>query len=221
MWSNVTPNTLLYIPMKTDLLDHSNYNRSITNNWVSVSWWIWVFNWSSNLNAWTDERTKFQKLANWTISVWFKITAWQWSWQNAYVIWKARMHPNTQSNIIYWIWYQSDWKLVAWVFPWNSRSPAPVPYWSTIQLSLNTWYNIVLTKSWTTKKVYINWSIVATQTLQDTTSTDNPPLTIWSATYYNSNSYITWNISRVIMEEITWNDTDISKDYMKMKNNYN
>lgn len=48
-------NTMLYVPMETDLLDHSGNNVSITNVWVSLNTsvagvWVWYFNGNSRLN---------------------------------------------------------------------------------------------------------------------------------------------------------------------------
>ena len=219
-WWQPWANTLLYLPLKNDILDHSGNNRTITNNGVTISWWLWVFDGSSYLDLGTENRTNFQKLTNWTISIWAKRTVDPVSWYNSYFIWKAKMHPATPQNILYWIWYGDDKNLVAGVFSWNSWSPTPVPYGSSINIAINTWYNIILVKAWTTKTIYMNGTQAATWTANDTTSTDNIPLTIGSATYYNSTSYITGNMSDVIIEDKARTATEITDYYNLTKWNY-
>lgn len=55
-WSN----TLAYYPLATGTKDYSWNGRDGTNNWVTFSDGVWVFNGSSYISLWTGERTKFK-----------------------------------------------------------------------------------------------------------------------------------------------------------------
>ena len=221
-------NTLAYYPLKEDVLDYSGNNRNWTNYWVTFSNWLWVFNGSSYVSLWTWSWTNIQ--TNMTISAWFK---WNWSWS------KDNMVVAKSQYYAPWTWYsnyafyvisihEEDRYLMAWFYNQSDFNAHPLNFrttwwWSPTLWPVtqsNKWYHIVITNDWTTKKAYINWTLVATETNTSTSSTQSVETRIWSAVRYNYDSYFNWNISAVIFEDKTWSAQEVADYYNQTKSNY-
>lgn len=218
-------NTLAYYPLETDTKDYSWNSRDWTNNWVTFSDWVWVFNGSSYVSLGTDSWTNIQP--NMTINVWFK---WNWSWSkdNA-VITKSQYYAPSTSACYYSITiHEEDRYLCWWYYNWSDYNMHPLNFRTTSWWSptlwpvsqSNKWYNVVITNDWTTKKTYIDWALVATETSISTSTTQSIDTRIWSAVRYNYDSYFNWNISAVIFEDKTRSAQEISDYYNLTKSNY-
>ena len=101
-WWQPWANTMLYLPMETDLLDHSGNSLTVNNLWsVSlVSTWTWASVPVAQFNSTSTELTfAYQWNINsaWTMSFWENIanqnthaqfiTAWTWSRHNLFQLW--------------------------------------------------------------------------------------------------------------------------------------
>ena len=204
-------NTLLYVPMETDLLDHSWNNVSITNYWISLNntvlqnMGVWFFRGSS------EDRLEFSWIPFWNNS--FTIswldrtnsnsngtgsrfstawTSWNWAWL---LLWYQRV------NLYAWNW--TSWNVLSW----------PTAFSSTT----NKWVHRVITRDWNTWKTYKNGSL------------------FWSGTasgyvWYNTEvigNYRPWDrnpfygyMSQFIIENKVRSQLDV-QDYLdKIKNKY-
>lgn len=227
-WWQPGANTIAYYPLSSDTNDYSWNNRNWTNNWVTFSDGVWVFDGSSYVELWSGSWTDIQ--SNMTISAWFK---WNWnstSWWDNFVIWKQEagmlyfdywyyaicIKTNDNNTINAWFYNGSDFN----THPLNFRTSGggSPTLWPVAQA--NVWYHLVLTNDWTTKKAYINWQLAATESAISVTSTKTISLRIWSATYYNSHTEFNWNISQVILEDKTWTATEVEDYYNQTKWNY-
>jgi hypothetical protein len=218
-------NTLAYYPLETDTNDYSWNNRNWTNNWVTFSNWVWVFNGSSYVSLWTWSWTKIQ--TNMTISVWFK---WNWSWsRDNCVVGKMMYAPTSYNQAYYWITvHEEDRYLCIWTYTGSDWNMHPLNFRTTSGWSptlwpvtqSNKWYHTVLTVNWTTKKAYIDWVLVATETSASTSSTVSIDTRIGSFVRYNYDSYFNWNISAVIFEDKTRSAQEVSDYYNLTKSNY-
>ena len=221
-------NTIAYYPLETDTNDYSWNNRNWTNNWVTFSDWLWVFNGSSYISLGTGSWTNIQ--TNMTISVWFR---WNWSWS------KDNMVVAKSQYYAPWTWYsnyafyaisihEEDRYLMAWFYNQSDFNAHPLNFrttwwWSPTLWPVsqsNKWYHVVITNDWTTKKAYIDWTLVATETNTSTSSTQSVDTRIGSAVRYNYDSYFNWNISKVIFEDKTWSADEVSEYYNNTKSNY-
>lgn len=224
-WWQPWANTIAYYPLETDANDYSWNNRHGTNNWVTFSDGVWVFNGSSYVSLWTWSWTNIQ--TNMTINVWFKWN-WGWSYDNA-VIGKLQYYMPNQSHWYYGITiHEGDWYLCWWYYNWSDYNYHPMNYrntgwWSPTTWPVaqaNKWYNVVITNDGTTKKAYIDWVLYATETANSTNTTTSIDTRIGSFVRYNYDSFFNWNISAVIFEDKTWTDQEISDHYNQTKWNY-
>ena len=220
-------NTVLYVPMTEDLLDHSWNNRTVTNNWVTISNKLWVFNWSSYLDLGNDSWTYNVNLN--TISVWFK-----WNGggsKDNCIIGKSEYYMRWHT---YWQYqisiHEEDRHLTAWWMNGTDYNAHPLNFrtssWGSPTLwpvaQANKWYHLVLTRDWNTKKAYIDWVLVATEDNTDNTNSNwnNKHLRIWSFERYNYDSYFNWNISRVILENKVRTAQEVLDYYNSTKSLY-
>ena len=224
-WWQPWANTIAYYPLETDTNDYSWNGRDGTNNWVTFSNWLWVFNGSSYVSLWTWSWTNIQ--TNMTISVWFK---WNWSWsKDNIIIAKAKYYMPNHSSWYYIITiHEVDNYLCWWYYSWSDYNIHPMNFrdtswwsptiWPTTQA--NKWYNVVITNDGTTKKAYVDGVLYATENISSTTSTVSIDTRIWSAEKYNYDSYFNWNISAVIFEDKIRTAQEVLDYYNATKDNY-
>ena len=157
MWSNVTPNTLLYLPLDGDLIDKSSHQ----NNWTA----IWTISFQT---IWSKRYAYFN--ANSAIQL-SSIPVWTWNpsafTQSAWL--------KTNSN---WLWYMHHFGNDSYhsrscliVFYSNDKKPLQDLYWSWWDTYLwpasnsslwNTWIYVGYTYNNGTHKLYINWQLYGT-----------------------------------------------------------
>ena len=218
-------NTLAYYPLEIDTKDYSWNGRDGTNNWVTFSNWLWVFNGSSYVSLWTWSWTNIQ--TNMTISVWFK---WNWSWsKDNGIITKSQYYMQNQNRWYYAITIHEEHRYLCWwYYNWSDYNIHPMNYrntgwWSPTTWPVaqaNKWYNVVITNDGTTKKAYVDGVLYATENISSTTSTVSVDTRIGSFVMYNYDSFFNWNISAVIFEDKTWTAQEISDYYNQTKWNY-
>ena len=201
-------NTLLYVPMETDLLDHSWNNIDITNYWISVNntvlqdIWVWYFKWSA------DDRLEFSWITFWTnsftISRWEKSnstsswsgsrfssarTTWSWAWL---LLWY------NQTNLYAWSW--TSWNVINWASAFNSNT--------------GDWVHWTVIRDWNNRKTYRNktlyWSWTASGSVWYNTDV------IWNYRPWDRNPY-NWYMSRFIIESSVWDENYIS-EYIDLTN---
>ena len=224
-WWQPWANTIAYYPLETDTNDYSWNGRNGTNNWVTFSNWLWVFNGSSYVSLWTWSWTNIQ--TNMTISVWFKWN-WNWSKDNA-VLGKLKYYSPSLSNCYYAITiHEEDRYLCWWYYCWSDYNIHPMNFrntngWSSTiwpVAQANKWYNVVITNDGNTKKAYVDGVLYATENVSSTTSTVSIDTRIGSFVRYNYDSFFNWNISAVIFEDKTWSAQEVLDYYNLTKDNY-
>ena len=209
-WWHVTPNTLLYIPMNTDLLDHGNNNISISDNsWVVIQNWRWYFNWSSRLLI-NNFNTYLNSLP-FTISIWVNSQ----NWNNVWIF--------TSSNVYSW-WYRwwNFWKMgsnesnkirLECLPSWNIRTSS----WITDNTRTLYWFSI---QNWSAK-IYKNWVVEATLTSFNLQFVAN--LRIWNqrfASQYWEENFFKWFMAEYIVENKARSDAERLDYYNKTKKKF-
>lgn len=150
-WWKPWVNTLLYVPMDTDLLDHSWNNVSITNYNIALNTsllqniGVWYFRWSSEDRlefSWIQFRTNDFTISWWEntsqsnygvrfSSAWTSSNTWAW------------LLLGYAGNLIYvWTWW-IRWDIIEWRVAFSS--------------TVNTWVHWVITREWSSWKTYRNW----------------------------------------------------------------
>lgn len=217
VWPEYTPtaNTILYFPLRENAVDkihlviltaQKSTPTYTVPSWANVPcayfsspWFFAKTSSTSYLVTWNNPRT---------ISWWVRFT------------WTCRT-----SVACYWTWssnqmfnlYYNDWTPKFRFTQWGSWSS----YWS-IQLSMDTWYNVIVTFDWSTIKWYVNSNLDGSWS--KTLNTSNARMYIggdmaetWSAT---PSTWIQGYISEVIFENIAWSSTDVTNYYNTYKSNY-
>ena len=209
-WWEPSNHTRLYMPMKTDLLDNSQYHITLTwNNKVTLENWFWKFTakyWTSNWvsyiawNLWNMTDT--------TLSMWIKF----WSPSSTS---QTTMYPfQMWDSWVQWrLVYDVSWKSL-WFNEWAYKK------WDKTSITVWTWYHVLFTfASWWLFKWYIN----------------NTKIVEYSSTYQQWKQFVlwwlwtpspdlfswfTWYMSEVIIEDKIRTDKEITSYYNKLKPNY-
>ena len=191
-------NTLLYVPMKSDLTDHWPNQYTLTNNGVTLvqnqaNIDVGYFDGSSDITCpssptFTDFHVwfwmKIQQVTN-------QIFVWQTNWDIFFA---------TQSGMWIWIWRK-------WV-AWDSR----VNY----TFDGNTWYYVSFDKQWNNFTISLNNSNILT-----TTNSRSYSLSWWFVIWSQwGNPYVLGYISDFIMESAAWSAQEKSDYYDLTKSNY-
>lgn len=204
LWWKPWSNTTAWYKLETDANDYSWNNRNAS--WANVTYWTsWnlkyaIFNGSSSyllanngLSSWdytVSVRINISSL--WTEA----ILVTNWSWNNMQPIY---LTPN---GAVYQ-WYRI-----------GSSSSYSTPNWT---VGINTWYNIVTVREWSTAKIYINWQLIWSWSVTTNTYTDQR--SIWAQKYYNQH-WFNWKMSNLIIEKWWWSADDVSAYYNWTKANY-
>ena len=219
-WWKPNANTLAYYPLSIDTKDYSWNGRDGTNSNVTFSNGIATFNWSNAMVTVADASWQ-RPWNNMTISLWGKANSWTHteSWQDLFLLWKFQFYSSWLYNMFYRIIIVNSTKNALWWFSsWADYSTYPLE--TTAPISLDTWYLYTITTEWTSKKFYLNWTLINQATSNTTTSTNSVPLTIWNWWYNNHQAYFNWNISNVILENKTWTSAEVLNYYNTTKSNY-
>lgn len=194
----VSPNTMLYTPMDTDLSDHSLNERSITNVWITLDTsilqnkWVWYFRWNA------DYGLQFTWAEFWNND--FTISWREKTLQNSTGAW-SRFSSAWDASSWCWVlvWYNHTY-LYAWTW-WSSRN---IVNGSQIFNSTpNTRVHRVLVKEWSNWKTYRNnvlfgsasgsWSVWYNISV------------IWNYRPWDMNPFH-WYMSDFILEKKAWTD---------------
>lgn len=199
-------NTVLYIPMKEDLLDHSWNGISVTSNSVSLSqvWWINVWYFGAANNACLSFTNPSNMSWSRTVVSRFKTTSSdnQWiltQWTEAASKW---LH----------LWYSSSsrWAVI-WFF--NNDMDSNSTSWTD-----NNWHLITFTYNWWWEsKIYLDSQVLKSWTLSW--------LNTWNNTW-NIWKYLSWTVkfngymSEWILENKVRTAQEVADYYNKTKWNY-
>lgn len=204
-WWKPWANTICYYTFDNQNLDDSSGNN---NNWswyngtgsfMANTWWYCANLWSSHaiqmpFNLWW--------LTNWTLNVWIKYNSFSKSFQ--WILWCKEwsswaMHINVTNN-----------KLIEIAMVWHSA----ISYQTS--MATDIWYNICITKSWTTYFIYINGTLWNSWTWWAIST--NYTQYLWTS--YTDNRYLDWYLDNVIIENKSRTAQEISDYYNLTKSNY-
>lgn len=152
MWSNVTPNTLLYLPLNWDLLDRSWNNNNGTADWTITFETIWnkqyaLFGANSAINL-TSLPVSWNNPSAFTQSVWLKTN----SNGVAYMHHFGRDARQSRSNVI--IFYSSNHR------PLQDTYQVDIYLWNAVSSDMyEKWINVIYTYNNWTHKLMINWQL--------------------------------------------------------------
>lgn len=197
-WWQPWANTIAYLPMKTDLLDHSGTWTTATVSWtVSLESWHWYFNGGKIYGTLSSIPTSY------TISMWIKATSLPSHWETLSCIWQY----NTYSN--FWLWLNNTDKRVTY-----SRRDVNYPPWPIVDTT--NWYLVTITYGSWTVALYINWTY-------STGTTSFPTTALWTSDYIiadNTGANFYWYINDYILEDKVRTAQEISDYYNQTKANY-
>lgn len=204
-------NTLWYYTFDdqnaSQITDFSGNNRNLT--WWSMPWYTLVSgtNYAGNFTtgSWLAPTNTSYWAMDWnsTVLAWVKPTG-NGSW---YVSSYSGSWPNQFALIR---WYRN------WQFEYfNQLGSTDLRTTIKSLVTLNNWYLIWYTKSWTSVKTYCNW--VAWWTLTDGTNSNNKKFHIWSSDGWDR---FQWQIGVLIVENRIWTADDFLNYYNQTKSNY-
>lgn len=191
-------NTIAYLPMKTDLLDHSGTWTTATVSWtVSLTDWHWYFNGGKIYGSLSSIPTSY------TISMWLKATSLPAHWKTITCIWQYNSHGN------FWFWLRETYNNFCY-----SRRDADYPTWPIADTT--NWYLATITYTSWTVALYINWTY-------NTGTSAFPTTALWTSDYIISDSFganFYWYINDYIVEDKVWTAQEVSDYYNSTKSNY-
>ena len=205
--------TMLYVPMKEDLLDHSWKNVVLTNGWVSLDTsvanvWVWYFDWNSKINfpsSFFDMST-----SDFTISFWCRDWAWLWS-----------SHWSIFNN--QWTKFSSLLLRYQWTQLYASTREGTWDMFNAVtafDINQSKWILWTMTRQWSTWKIYknniLNWSWTNSSSLNYNSSYT---WVIWWHEVANPNYYI-GHISEFIVEKKAREKQEITDYFKKTKIDY-
>lgn len=211
-------NTLLYLPLESDVVDQSwqATTRVFTTSSLSYTtvWWVpSVHIWST---GWIKLTTPYPLQSDvtkpMTLSILVYITNWQISTRRAIFDIAA-----------------TNWNRLFWAFKENTNN---IQFWNQdtdiyAQFTdyINNWMHIVVTWSvWNPLKMYINWELKTTWWTNLTRPRWNWPYSHdnaqWILCDRNVNSYgdgLNWNARELILEDAEWTAQEVADYYTRIK----
>ena len=188
-------NTLLYLPMTDDLLDHSGKWVSVTNNWnVQIQNSFWYFNGISSLDTWLNSFADKNHTINFRVKWWNSDT------------WMVSSNP---CWITKWeVFYISNWYLS---YSSYNGTEQFYRFWT-----YDSWWHNLVFSYWA---LYYDWELKATTNYSYIWYS---PFSIWWHAINSSCSrrYWTWYISRVIIENKVRTAQEVSDYYNLTKHFY-
>lgn len=211
---NPWPNTIWYWTFDdqnaNQITDVSWNNRNLTwwtmPTYSLVSWTNYAGNYS-NVSGNTAQSWRLSPWGNYTLLVRVKPT----TNSACYVseIYGASWSIENQDSIIYW--YNSG-KFEFYTFKTNnSDRRVTIKSWA----SVNNWYLIWYTRSWTSVQTYANWQ--ASWTLTLFSDSYGSLLYLWSAISWGR---LPWQIWECVMENKVWTATEVLNYYNQTKSSY-
>lgn len=206
-WWQPWANTLLYYKLDYDYTDYL-WNYNLTNGWqttIGTLWWVdcAIFNGTS---GWLYNSSVANLPLGWnamTVSTWLYPTAFSTSEQN---VWWFGRNSNSQYFVNHKLNPISIWNRWWWIE-------------SSTVATLNTWQNVVITKSWNNCQIFLNGSLIKTWT--QTNNMQWTELNIGYAYWNNSTSFnYRWWVSEFIMEWVVWSAQEVADYYNLTKSLY-
>ena len=163
-------NTLLYLPMTDDLLDHSSHWITITNNnsVTVVNDWVatiksWYFGWAIRKLTWTLSTNINSAF---TVNVWWKLN---WTYNK----WFYTMGGGSKINWTLHLWYSTTSRWLTIAFYWNDDDT------NSNAWTDNIWHLFSFTYTPWSDKIYMDWVLFHS----------------WSLTWLNtsSNNFMIWD----------------------------
>lgn len=198
-------NTLLYCPLKDDILDHNTSPKTITQTWTVTKWDIWYyFNWwylttsSFVWPSWNNTMSIWIK-PNWAMS-WYQcfFSKYYWSNSSPYITSNLVIHSGN-SNVIHFQTANSSKTIAA--------ADCTATFWS--------WQLIVWVFDWSYVRIYKNWTLIASTAQTWWTYSNNTPLSIGNF-LWNTQLYY-WYLSDAIFESKARTEAEIQEYYNRTK----
>lgn len=193
-----TANTILYCPLRTDLLDHWPNNISLSqSSTISLD-----ENWAKFNNASLGGVCPSIISGNFTFSMWFNATS-AWTDCNLITIWAGypwkgyRYWANSSGKI---------WFTLTSVIDRNYGTAFSTLYWA--------WHNMIMTRSWTTNTLYLDG--VSKWTYSWTSLPSNAQVSIGGRNTWGMN----WNMNYAIIESVARTATEVAEYYNLTKWKY-
>ena len=201
-WWQPWANTVLYVPLKLDLLDHWPNSITLNNTGVSLvpsqaSIDVWYFDGNSFLSGWA-----LSSFWDFHVSVWVKLSStnlsqFVFAWLNSGDI---------------FLGYQTYW----WNKIWIGRNGIAWDNTTSYTLSMNTWYLLSFDRQWSSLTFSVNTNVIWTH------SNSRSYPTAWWFEIGNDGAWntITWYMSDVIIESVWWTTQENLEYYNLTKSNY-
>ena len=202
-------NTVAYYPLTANANDYSGNGYNATNNGGTFSeenWWYFSSAYSRinlpSMNIWQT----------FTVSWWIKLPNWQPTWEqefNTYRDWSG-----SHRNLLFWA-------SASWIRGLNGNNSTSSNS-KIISATFWTWWNnIVLSKSWTSYSVYMNWTLLETFTGYDVSipwwyNTVQIPHDDAATSVYTA----PWYLKDLIIENKARTAQEVSNYYDRSKWNY-
>lgn len=206
-------NTILYLPLENDLLDHSSNQYTISNWWTAPTQATIGYQFGTNSNQYlkTDSLST-PTYATW--SVWANRTGYYT--QPAPILLKTyTSSPRWYFNLIAkeWnYWNENKVNIEAWTTWWSA-----VVEWPSI--STSWWHHYWFTYDWTNLKLYFDGTLYWTTSMSWTLKQGNSAYVIWRHPNF-STQYYQGYISEVIIESGTWTAQGFTDYYEDTKSKY-
>jgi len=206
--------TILYLPFKEDLLDHSQTWLALTTSGtVTISDWAAYFNGSSYM--YSKSFTQINQ-SNFTASLWFKNT----STTNSERVCLHQFRYYSWAYRGYAIWVTGS----GWTWANLQNTYKNTSDWANSYISVNDWHHMVLVRDSTNQlsQFYFDGSPIPMQS-----AWNYPELYwwLWIGWWMRYNSTM-WEykwigyMSEIIYENKVWTSTDVAKYYNGTKWNY-
>ena len=199
-------NTVAYYKFDNNLNDSSGnwFNLSMGSGsmtYWTTSWWAtyWTFTWSNWTNTLTTTGSHW---TTYTLSCWLNtLSNYWWNYQ----------------NIMVELFYTNDIDIR--LMNWRSKISCYDTNLTGSSISLNTWYNAVVTRNWSTLQLYINW-VYQNSWTWNTSASFPLRITLWSKDAPWANWAWQWQRSEVIIEDKVRTAQEISDYYNLTKTDY-
>mgnify|MGYP003302322013 CR=1 FL=1 len=206
-WYQPNEHTILYCPYTENANDNSLTPRSITVNTLSS------YTTFSEQNGMYINKSGTEN--------WLRIIYGNYTTTSQYYtmsVWIKMTEFHKDSHIVsnqWWLAYITDFNAFRFESKWSSTKSCR----STSTIQLNTWYNVIWVRDWSSIKLYLNWTQEWTNSISwtwyihaeliwpgwDATSVDRCPR---------------WYIKDLIYEDQAWSAQEVSDYYNLTKWNY-
>lgn len=212
-----TNNTVAYYKLKSSTtINDETWNYNLTNMWA-VSFWEYqwvdcaIFPWTSTNSQLKNTAMTFSARPQQSVALWFYIT---WTYQDyfqcIYEIW----HKNW--NNLLWSWYKHSWSPNWLSLSWFTWASEVVKSWNLI----NWWHCLMNITNWSSSVQYLD--NVLYQSMTNQLTWEQNWIWIWLPTDCTwltdpKTRCLIWALSRVVVENIAWNETKRNEYYNKTR----